>query len=543
MSGRRFAPALFPLVVVLAATGCGPGEEAGLGEVELVEATEPGTEPVDRVVWGLPQGEPRTLDPVRAGSPSESAVAVNLCESLLRLHPDYSIGPGVAAYAEWEDEDTFAIGIEEGVTFWDGTPVTAEDVAYGLERQMDPQVQAVTAFAFAGVEEVRTDGPLRVVLEMEGPDIQFRNLLAGAAGAVVQKEYAEEAGEAFGRADGGLMCTGPFAFGEWRHGEGLTITANDAYRDGAPLVDELEFRFVNDSSTVTAALISGEMDGAYQPPVEGSRTLRSSDAGTLYAGPSTMSASFGPTTDEGPAADPRVRRALDLAIDKDLYVEQVLRGMGRPMKTFTPPLAWEGDPAADIYRQGYDALPEIGGPDLEQARALVEEAGAGGAELVLAIASGDQESLLGAQIVQAAGADIGLDISIERFQPTEFAAFFYDPAAREGTDLVATTGYLEAPGALYYAPMFALEGGDFNWSGHDDPEVAGALRGAMATTDPEEAAEGFVEAQRLYHDARLQVTLGETYSRLFLRDGLTGPPVSSAWLAAPWAARLGGTGE
>jgi peptide/nickel transport system substrate-binding protein len=543
MKTRHRLVALGATALLLGTAACsgGSADDTANGEIDLVTTTDPGTTPVDHVTWGLPNGEPTTLDPAKAGAESESTVVANLCEGLLQLQPDFSLEPGLATKAEWADEQTFVIDLRDDVTFWNGEPMTPADVLHTFERHRDPATQGIYGQAFRNVTGMEQTGPHQVTLTFSAPDAQFRNALAAGSGMIVHAASAKQAGKEFGTPGGALMCTGPFSLASWQAGESITLTRNEDYWDGEPLVAELEFQFVADSSTLTSALLAGELDGAFQPPIESTQVFRDSDAGTFHVGPSTSSASFGPATDSGPAADPRVRRALDLAIDKNLFVDNVLRGMGEPLKTFTPPLVWEGDPAAATYQKAYDALPDTADPDLEQAKQLVADAGAEGASLVMAIGAGDQQSLQSAQFIQGAGKEIGLDIEIEQIQPTEFSAFFYDPTKREGIDFVATTGYVEVPGALYYAPLFVLPDGLFNWSGYEDPEVTRLVNEAAASTDPQVTAEKFTEAQAIYSEARLQVSLGLSYSRVFLREGLTGTPASFAYISSPWALHLGGT--
>jgi len=144
-----------------------------------------------------------------------------------------------------------------------------------------------------------------------------------------------------------------------------------------------------------------------------------------------------------------------------------------------------------------------------------------------------------ATIVQAAAKSIGLDAEIRQLQATEFSALFYDPAKRADLDFVVTTGYSEVPGALYYAPQFVLPRGLFNWSGYSDPTVTRAILGATASIDPRRTARLFTQAQATFAPARLQVSLGLVYSRLFLNRRLTGATVSIAAISSPWAAQLG----
>lgn len=536
-------PVALGAVAVLALGACSGGstrERTDGGALKLVSSTEPGTGAVDTVTWALPAGEPTTLDPVKVGGQSENTVTANLCEALMRLKPDFTVEPGLASSADWVDDRTFVVKVRPGVGFWDGSPVTAEDVAYSLGRAKDPATGSIYTTGMQRVTGIRVTAPDTVTITFSGPDAQFRNALASMMGAVVQKKYAAANATTLGTPSGGLMCTGPFQLASWRSGAEIVLKASPSYRDGAPKVGTLKFSFISDASTLSSALSAGEVDGAFGVPYAAVSALERSGRGRVVIGPSTASVGIGPVSAEGPAADPRVRAALDLAIDRKAFIRTVLRGYGEPLRTFTPPLTWTGQPGAEVYRAGYDALPEST-VDLERAKGLVAEAGAAGARLKLVIAAGDTTLLQTATIAQDAAKKLGITIDIQQLQPTDFYTIFYDPKAREGYDLVATTGYVDVPGALYYAPEFALVQGIFNWSGYDDPEVAKLLTAAVGSTDPDTTAKDFVAAQAVFAPAQLQVSLASVYERTFLRNGLSGVPTSIAYLNSPWAAQLGGT--
>ena len=96
----------------------------------LVASLPAATTAVDDVTWALVEGEPRSLDP----SADYSFIIPNLCDNLLQLQPDFTVEPGLATGAEWADPVTFVIDLRDDVTFWDGTPMTADDVVYSLDR-------------------------------------------------------------------------------------------------------------------------------------------------------------------------------------------------------------------------------------------------------------------------------------------------------------------------------------------------------------------------------------------------------------------------
>ncbi|GAA2026028.1 ABC transporter substrate-binding protein [Agromyces tropicus] len=533
---------------LLALTACTPRDTDNADvdgeDIEIVDAQPAGTEPVDEVTWAIVEGEPATLNPAA----SANLIIPNLCDNLLSLQPGFSIEPGVAERAEFVDPVTFVITLRDDVTFWDGSPVTADDVVYSLQQNTNPASQWYGAFALIDPDPatgIVATGPNEVTVRFVAPDSTFRDALAGQGGAVMQKAFGEANGDAVGTPDAGLMCTGPFELqdGGWTPGSEIVTIANEDYWNGAPLVGTMTYTFVSDGSTLATALTQGEIDGAINVS-PGSRAVFQGDgAGSLTIGHSTASYSFGPASATSAAANPKIRQALNLAIDRDQYLETVVNGLGYVQKTIVPEFSFQSMEASGIYQEGYDALaaPEL---DLEAATALVEESGEDVSRpLVVAVPAGAKEFQQTAAIIQSAGKQIGLDIRIDEMQASDFGALFYDPSKREGVDFVATQGYLETPGVLGYPSLFMLPpemGGIFNWSGYENPEVTEHLLAARNATDPETAAREFTAAQEIFAPDMLQVTLAGTYQLTYLNDELSGVTTSIAAYSSPWALHLGG---
>ncbi|SFR83383.1 peptide/nickel transport system substrate-binding protein [Agromyces sp. CF514] len=533
---------------MLALSGCTPRDgadvDAEASAITLVDSLPAATTTVDEVTWAIVEGEPATLNPAA----SANLIIPNLCDNLLSLQPDFSVQAGVAESAEFVDPVTFVITLRDDVTFWDGSPVTADDVAYSLQQNLDPASQWYGAFALVVPDPaagIVATAPNEVTVHFIAPDSTFRDALAGQGGAVMQRAFGEAAGDALGTPEGGLMCSGPYelAPGGWKPGSEITTTANEQYWNGAPLVKTLTYTFVNDSSTLATALTQGEIDGAINVS-PGSRAVYEGDgAGTLTVGHSTASYSFGPASDTGAGANPKIREALSLAIDRDQYLATVANGLGYVQKTIVPEFSFQSMTEASIYQAGYDALPAPK-VDLEAAKALVAESGEDVSEpLVVAVPAGAKEFQQTAAIMQSAAKQIGLDLEIDEMQASDFGALFYDPSKRDGIDFVATQGYLETPGVLGYPSLFMLppdRGGVFNWSGYDDPDVTEHLLAARNATDPATAADEFVAAQEIFAQDFLQVTLAGTYQLTYLNDALTGVTTSVAAYSSPWALHLGG---
>ncbi|WP_447913701.1 ABC transporter substrate-binding protein [Microbacterium phyllosphaerae] len=541
---RLTVAAALATATVLAATACAPrtgttdSAPEKIDASSLVTALPAATTAVDEVTWAVVEGEPQTLDP----SSSANIIIPNLCDSLLTVEPDFTLESGIAEKAEWVDPVTFEITVRDDVAFWDGTPVTAADVAYSLERNRTPASQWYAAFAL--ISSIETSGDDTVIVHFTAPDTTFRDALGGGGGAVMSKAFGDTVGQDLGTSGGGLMCAGPYQLDEWKPGTEISVTANPDYWNGAPLTERIRFVFVTDGATLTSALTAGEIDGAFNVPPGSRQSFEAEDGeGRLIAGPSTASYSFGPASSDSAAADPRVRQALSLAIDRSVYIDTVLQGLGEVQKTIVPPFVWSGMEAKDTYQDAYDALPspEV---DLDAAKELIAESGIDtSVPLVLAVPAGAKEFSQTASIVQSAAKDIGLTVTIDERQPADFGALFYTPELRDGIDFVATTGYLEVPGVLGYPQLFMLPaeiGGIFNWSGYANDEVTADLQAARTATDATTAADAFVSAQEIFAPDQLQVTLAGAYQLTYLSDDLTGITTSVAIYSSPWALHLGG---
>ncbi|MGW1990276.1 ABC transporter substrate-binding protein [Embleya sp. NPDC001921] len=546
MAARRRALALLVSASLAATAACsagsGPGAKPSSG-ASLSSTTPPGNGALDRVTWALPMGEPTTLDPAKVGDYSPQTVIANLCDTLLRMAPDFSIGPGLAERATWADDHNLVLDLRPGVTFWDGAPLTPQDVVYSLRRQTDPKTQGIYGSALAQVTAIEATGPHQVTVRTKAHDEGLYKALVTPFGAVVRESFATRAGADYGTPNGGVMCTGPFKLSSWKSGDSITIARNDAYWDSAlrPKVAQVVFRFVTNGNTLTGALLSGEIDGVYELPAGSAAALAKANNGSIHLGPATQNVLLVPGNPRTPAADRRLLDALSLAVDRNALIKNTFGGDATVLKSLTPPLTWAGDPAAAQLNAAYHALPSIAGPDLDRARRLVAEVGAPKRPLVTAIPAGDQRDLQIVTFLQAAAKKIGVDIEIRQLQPTEMSSLFYDPSMRDGLDLIVTFGYVAAPDAASYAADMVDEGALFNWTGYRNPEASRLLGQARTAADPAAAATAFTRAQAAYTPTLPVVYLVAPHERMFMNKRVSGAPSSFAYMNIPWAAHLGGT--
>ncbi|MFJ6793820.1 ABC transporter substrate-binding protein [Streptomyces sp. NPDC091268] len=548
MAAKKSVLTVLASMGMLAATACS-SSTAGNGAPptagRLTTTTAPGSSEVDRVAWALPYGEPTTLDPARIGDYSPQTVEANLCDTLTRMNADFSLSPGLARKVTWTSGETLVLDLRPDVTFWDGSPLTPEDVIHSLERQRDPKTQALYGNYLAAVTAIEATGAHQVTLRTKGYDQTLPKALSTSFGAVSQKAYTEKAGPAYGSAKGGLMCTGPFKLGSWKSGTGITLERNDAYWDTAlkPKVKQVEFRFITNNNTLTSALLSGEVDGAYELPPSSATALGKANNGAVHLGPSTQNVLLIPGNAESPAADRRLLDALSLVIDREALIRNVFGGDATPLKSLVPPMTWRGDKAAARFDAAYAALPDAPQSDVKKAKELVGQARPVRIPLVAAIPAGDQRGLQALTFIQAAAKKIDVDIEIKQLQPTEMSSLFYDPSVRKGLDLILTFGYVGMPDPASYVAESVTPRGLFNWTGYDNPEVTRLLDQARTASDPEASATAYAEAQALFTPTTPAVFLATTHERMFMNKRISGAPASFAYMGMPWAAHLGGTAK
>lgn len=544
ISARLSARALALVAAMAVASGCGNSTASSDDAATPVEPGRPVTTAtsapakgdVDQVRWALFY-EPTTLNWTQAYAVSENTALANLCESLLVQDPDFSIRPALAESATNPTPLKWVYRIRDGVRFWNGRPLTAEDVVYSLQKATEPT--SYWANWFVNVRSIERTAPDEVTVTLKRPDAIFNKMMATAAGVVVEKAYATEKGDAYGTPDGGVMCTGPFRLDRWNKGDSIVMTRNDGYWDPSRRAHAktLELRFVPDESTLTSALQSGDIDGTFSAPLSGVEQLRSSQAGTLTLGKSAVFDTIAFSAEKGPLADARVRRALSLAIDRDAIARTVFSGTAQPVKSPAVPSTWGYERAA--FAQAYEALPSMG-PDLDQAKSLIAEAGSPKEPVTLALPGDVAAFVQIGTIVQDAAKKIGLKMELRPIATSAYIALFTDAKAREGIDGLLGIWYPDVAEPLN---IFAQVTDSQNFNGYANPEVRAALDRARGTYDDAERAQLAIVAQRQLMEDMPWAPLVNRSELVFMNKRITGAPVSSlAQLYTPWGAGIGAAG-
>lgn len=518
-----------------ASSGEGP---AGVPEGADTILTPAPTGEAESAVWAVYR-ETSTIDPIYVFDYPDNAAMAIACESLLRQQPDLTIAPGLATSVEYTDDNTLLITLRDGVTFWDGTPLTAADVVYSLERQRDPNLGGFYGAVFANVDTITATGDLEVTITTTKRDNQIIGELSGPVGAIVQQAFTEEQGANFATAAGGVMCTGPYQLDSWVVGEGLTFVRNDNYWDDSlPMqLKSVTIKGVSDEAVATSGYLTGEIDGGYPITISTLDQLRETDAVNVYEGPGYGISAFIVSNFDGALKDKRVRQALSMALDRQGLVDALYKGAGYPARAPAVPGTWGFE--QQTFVDAWNALPDVSVPSLDEAKALVEEAGATGQTVRLGMSSELGAINVTAGEFQRALESIGMQAEFVSVSAANYILFFIDPAAREGVDGFFTVNYpnFADPFGLY-ATMIGPDGSQA-FNGYADPAAVDLVEQIRTAADPAEQAALEVELQSLIMDEMLWVPIVAPTNVLVMSKELTGAPATFSYMFGPWAAYIG----
>jgi peptide/nickel transport system substrate-binding protein len=335
-----------------------------------------------------------------------------ICEPLVRLTKDFQIEPWLASRWEYRGSNTYRFTLRRGVGFHDGRPLDAASVKFSL----DLAVRSNTQYSFLSPISPRAIDDSTIEIRPSLPNLRLLEQLVHPTYDVVA---------AGTRPSARPVCTGPFRFEEYVPQSHITVARNDSYWGSTAKLQRLTFRFMPDANTRALALRSGQVDAILDVSPSMIAGLKDTPGLRLVtAAPGAVILIY--TVIRGPApytilADPAVRRAMAMAIDRKELVDHVLEGYASTVSTVNPPSAL-GRYAGRVSGIPYDPA---------RAAKLLDSAGwrigARGVRqkngrplaLTMIVQSGAVDSDI-AEYVQAQLAHAGIDVRIERLDAAAF---------------------------------------------------------------------------------------------------------------------------
>ena len=433
--------------------------------------------------------DPPTLDPHLTTDATSATVIVEVFGGLVTIDPDLQIAPDLAERWDISDDGrVYTFHLRRDAKFHDGRPVTAEDVQWSLERATNPLTESTVADQYlgdiVGVKgklngDAQTIAGLRVIdestleLTIDAPKSYFLAKLTYPTAFVLDRENVERNPRTWFRQPNG---TGPFKLSRYDLGETMIMARNEFYHLGPPNLAEVEFilsggigmlMYENDEIHLTGVGLA-DLDSVLDP----SNRLNPE----LKRAPPTFSVQYiGLNNDEPPLNDPKVRQALNLAIDKSEIASIVLADLVNPAQGILPP----GFPGYNPGLRGYDYNPE-------RARQLLQESSYGSnldalPTIILTTAGsfGADVSLDMEVVLQMWERNLGIQVEI---QQTEFATFLKD--LHRGRFQMFDTGWIaDYPDPENFLDILFHSESSNNHANYNNLEVDALLEQARTETD------------------------------------------------------------
>jgi peptide/nickel transport system substrate-binding protein len=331
--------------------------------------------------WGA-QNDILTLDPHSQNHATTHGILQHTYEGLVRYTKDFAVEPSLATSWRLISPTQYRFNLRKGVKFHDGSPFTADDVVFSYGRIIQPK--GTNQIYVSGVKEVKKIDDHTVDLILSGPNpvllrllVDFRIMSKGWSvknkSENVQDYVAKEESYASRHANG----TGPYLIKLWEPDKRIVFAANSAWWDKLQgNATEVIYTPIKADATRIAALLSGDVDIVTDLPTQDVQRLRNEpklkvldghEVRTIFIGMDQFSPELKYSSVKGknPFKDARVRKALNLAVDREAIKRVTMRGLSIPAAIMIAPGVHGHTPDID----------KVAPADADSAKKLLAEAG------------------------------------------------------------------------------------------------------------------------------------------------------------------------
>jgi peptide/nickel transport system substrate-binding protein len=465
------------LAAILILTGCSGGNG---GTTEPSNNTEPNAPAAsgEKVLTIANATDIESFDVHNNNNTFSEAVLVNMFNYLLTNDSSQTKQPSLATSWEAIDDTTWRFKLRDDVKFHNGDPLTAADVKFSLERVATDSALKQHSY-YKDIKEVNIIDEHTVDIVTNSPDPIMLNRLSRMGADILPSKYIEENGmEAFLKAPVG---TGPYKFSKWAKDDRIELVKNDDYFAAEPKWDKVVFRMIPEASTRVSELITGGVDiAANVPPTDIERINGSGKASIEQATIQRVLHVLMRMTEGSVTADPKVREAIELAIDNQAIIDSIAGGAGIPTRTSVTPGNFGADPS--LYEQ-YTY-------DLDKAKALLKEAGyETGPKLTFTAAANYKEI---AEVVSAMLTQAGFEMNLEILEPSKFSETYNAKKFKELFLLGVGNSLFDASNNYN---RFLVENAKGE-TDYNNPEVEALLQAAAKNMNPEDREKQFQQVQQ-----------------------------------------------
>ncbi|WP_174447507.1 glutathione ABC transporter substrate-binding protein GsiB [Pectobacterium carotovorum] len=429
-----------------------------------------------------------SLDPYDANDSLSQTVAKSFYQGLFGFDKDMKLVNVLAdSYDVSPDGLTYTVKLHPGVKFHDGSAFNAAAVKVNLDRASNPDNRLKRYNLFKMIDKTEAVDDLTVKITLKTPFSAFVNNLAHPAAVMISPAALKQYGKEIGFHPVG---TGPYRFVAWNQTDFVKVEKFNGYwKAGLPKLDSITWRPVVDNNTRAALLQTGEAQFAYPIPFEQAKVLEKNDKLALVASPSILHRYISMNVTQKPFDNPKVRDALNYAINKEALIKVAFSGYATPAEG---PL-----PSSIDYSVKYHPWPY----DPAKARELLKEAGyPDGFTTTLWSSHNHSTAQKVLQFTQQQLAQVGVKVQVTAMDAGQRAAEVEGKGVKETGVRLFYTGWSASTGEADWAlsPLFATASwppAQFNTAFYSNPQVDADLANALKTTDR-------TEKQKLYKDAQ-----------------------------------------
>jgi peptide/nickel transport system substrate-binding protein len=433
-----------------------------------------------------------TLDPIKTVYGSDIITQGMMFARLRRADAQNKVlSPALAeSWTISDDGKTYTFQLADA-KFSDGSPITAEDVAFSYNR-MRWQKDSAYAAPFQPFDKAEASGSKTVVMHLKDRFTPFLTLVQIWNTGIVPKAAVQSMGD--DKFAQNPVSSGPFRIKEWKKGDRLILEKNPYYyRPGMPYLDGIEFIYVSDDNTRVQMLQGGEIDACANVPFP---LMSGLAAQGFQAAPQPASIIMDLIINHStaPFNDLRVRQAASYGIDRKAICDAVTLGYGQPATSLMAP----------VLNYFNTDLPVIT-RDVAKAKSLLAEAGKSNVPFEIVINAGSATDERTAVLIQSQLADVGFNVTIAKVDSTEEWNRLVDGKYQ------ATLNWwynetLDPDNALRWAIWGAGDNKSY-YSRYNNPRVNELLDQGAVAPEGEERRKIYFEAQKLAFDEVAQIGL------------------------------------
>lgn len=425
------------------------------------------------------QADPAELDPHKTSLTAAWHVIEHVYENLVTTDETLAPIPGLAE--SWdisEDGITYTFNLRQGVLFHNGREFVADDVKYSMERLLDPATASPSIDDLSSVETVDVADDYTAVITLKAADSSFLAKLMGSSISMVPKEEVEANGDLMQT----MVGTGPFRFVDYVPNTQVTLERFEDYWDSPyPYLDGLELIIVPDNTSRTTALVTGTVDLVEYAPVQDLPIFEQDETIEVVGNENTNIRYMGINVTREPFGMIEVRQAMAMAIDRGPIIDSAVFGYGTPTNVVFPESYWAGIPS------------QVAAPDIEGAKALLEEVGLGdGFETT--IQSWAQYSFLfnAAIVIQEQLRQIGIEAEVDLQENAVLLENYF--GGNFDLSVTGTSAYVD-PNDVIQSNFGTDQSA--NGEGYSNPEIDRLIEEGVAVTDQADRAEIYAEVQSI----------------------------------------------